>query len=176
MRRWTTVCQTRTPRRTLLRCTATLDSRMNNLHPPTRAAAAETAKGAFVSANSSLVRVFHLFLFASRRARALGANAHAHAQKIRDSRVTPRSPPLRHERTEPEPEPQLFHRRRRASVGHAFVDVSSRFARPRARRAGLGAFAGFQIRRHRVGRPHRARVPHGAVVGVRTVRSESGCV
>ena len=72
MRRWTTVCQTRTPRRTLLRCTVTLDSRMNNLHPPTRAAAAaETAKGAFVSANSSLVRVFHLFLFASRRARAL---------------------------------------------------------------------------------------------------------
>jgi hypothetical protein len=79
---------------------------MNNLHPPTRAAAAETAKGAFVSANSSLLRVFHLFLFASRRARALGANAHAHAQKIRDSRVTPRSPPLRHERTEPEPEPK----------------------------------------------------------------------
>ena len=65
---------------------------MNNLHPPTRAAAAETAKGAFVSANSSLVRVFHFFLFASRRARALGAKAHAHAQKIRDSRVTPHSP------------------------------------------------------------------------------------
>ena len=76
---------------------------MNNLHPPTRAAAAETAKGAFVSANSSLLRVFHLFLFASRLVRALGANAHAHAQKIRDSRVTPRSP---HSVTnEPNPNP-----------------------------------------------------------------------
>ena len=36
MRRWTTVCKTRPSRRTLLRCTATLRSRVNNLHPPTR--------------------------------------------------------------------------------------------------------------------------------------------
>ena len=105
MRRWTTVCKTRTPRRTLLRCTATLDSRMNNLHPPTRAAAADDRKQKTRKrkAHSSHARFFlaSAFFFlplpfrVSPRARS---SAHAHAQKIRDSRVPRRSPPLRHER------------------------------------------------------------------------------